>query len=198
MGCPLQRGVLDDMKRDRSIRYRREDRRAAVVRNNAAPDKRRLPADAVERILPLPDPGGSANLGGDRKMHRPVLVGKPEQFLHCAQRTPNGGRRCLVESHARSPLALVGRWPHGPCPDETELHRSTCRDNFRTLLLGYICNVRAGKCDVQRRATDGRSLPISRSLQRYHDHCRSALGKRSQTPPKCTQLDTMETDRPMI
>src|SRR5260370_33955248 len=31
------------------------------------------------------------------------------------------------------------------------------------------------KCDVQRRTTDGRSLPLSRSLQRYHDHCRSAL-----------------------
>ena len=32
-----------------------------------------------------------------------------------------------------------------PCPDETELHRRACRDNFRTLLLDYICNVRAGR-----------------------------------------------------
>src|SRR5260221_11745252 len=100
MGCPLQRGVLDDMKRDRSIRYRREDRRAALVRNNAAPDQRRLPADAVERILPLLDPRGSANLGGGREMRRPVLVGEPEQLLEGAQRTRNGGRRVLGEHHA--------------------------------------------------------------------------------------------------
>src|SRR6266852_6776699 len=125
MGGPVGHGVLDDMKRDRSMRYRREDRRAALVRNNAAPDERSLPADAVERILPLLDPRGSANLG--------------EQLLECAQRTRNGGLTCLVERHPRFPLALVGRWPHGPCPEETELHRSACRDNFRTLILGYIC-----------------------------------------------------------
>src|SRR5713226_9451844 len=100
MGGPVGYGVLDDMKRDRSIRYRREDRRAALVRNNAAPDKRRLPADAVERNLPLLDPRGSANLGGDREMRRPVLVGEPEQLLECAQLTRNGGCRCPVERHA--------------------------------------------------------------------------------------------------
>src|SRR5260221_5308069 len=114
MGCPLQRGVLDDMKRDRSIRYRREDRRAALVRNNAAPDKRRLPADAVERILPLLDPRGSANLGGDREMRRPVLVGEPEQFFDRAQRTRNGGRRGPGVPDCPVSLALVGAlrpWP---------------------------------------------------------------------------------------
>jgi hypothetical protein len=54
------------------------------VPNNPAPDQRRLPADAVERILPLLDPRRSADLGGDREMRRPVLVGEPEQLLECA------------------------------------------------------------------------------------------------------------------
>src|SRR5260221_4145533 len=106
MGCPLQRGVLDDMKRDRSIRYRREDRRAALVRNNAAPDQRRLPADAVERVLPLLDPRGSANLGGDREMRRPVLVGEPEHLLERAQRTRNGGCRWPRVRHSLLSVAL--------------------------------------------------------------------------------------------
>src|SRR5258707_4191992 len=43
------------------------------------------------------------------RMHRPVLVGEPEQLLECAQRTRNGGCRCLVERHARFPLVVVGR-----------------------------------------------------------------------------------------
>src|SRR5260370_24961252 len=89
-GGSLRRGVLGDIKGDGSTRYRREDRRAAPVRNNAAPDQRRLPADAIERVLPLLDPRGSANLGGDREMRRPVLVGEPEHLLERAQRTRNG------------------------------------------------------------------------------------------------------------
>ena len=43
------------------------------------------------------------------RMHRPVLVGEPEQLLECARRTRNGGCRCLVERHARFPLVVVGR-----------------------------------------------------------------------------------------
>src|ERR1700682_2322155 len=113
MGSPLGHGVLDDIKRDRSMRHRREDGRALLVRNNAAPDQRRLPANTVERIMPLLDPRRSANLGGDHEMRRPVLVDEPEQFLECAQRTRYGGRSCLVERHARSPCSCgtMATWP---------------------------------------------------------------------------------------
>src|SRR5215469_6120714 len=86
MGGPLRHSVLGDVERDRSMGYRHEDRHTALAWNDAAPDKLRLLADAVERILPLLDPRGSANLGGDREMHRPVLVGEPHQLLECTQR----------------------------------------------------------------------------------------------------------------
>src|SRR5262249_46405818 len=99
MGGPLGHSILDDAGGDQSKGYRQEDRHPALAWNDAAPDKLRLPADAVERILPLLDPRGSANLGGDREMHRPVLVGEPQQLLECAQRAwigPSGLARAKV------------------------------------------------------------------------------------------------------
>src|SRR5258707_7691955 len=60
---------------------------------------------------------------------------------------------------------------YGSTPDQqpaSNQYRS-CRR-----LSGASHAIASQKCDVQRRTTDGRSLPVSRSLQRYHDHCRSA------------------------
>src|SRR5215469_17643993 len=99
MGGPLRHSVLGDVERDRSVGYRHEDRHTVLAWKDAAPDKLRLSADAVERILPLLDPRGSANLGSDREMDRPVLVGEPEQLLECAQRAwigPGGLARAKV------------------------------------------------------------------------------------------------------
>jgi hypothetical protein len=84
------------MKRDRSARYRLEDRRAVLVRNDAAPDQRRLSADAVERILPLRDARGAADLGSDGEMYRSVLVHKPEQLLESTQGARDRGLMTLV------------------------------------------------------------------------------------------------------
>src|SRR5258708_21001854 len=77
------------------------------------------------------------------RMHRPVLVGEPEQLLECARRTRNGGCRGLVEGHARFSLFFVGGWPPGPPPPETHPLTRAGGDNFTTLPLCFIFNVLA-------------------------------------------------------